>query len=108
MPWSELLQPHVAGTLSSQTVSGNILVMESRSDVKLSDDKSLVRVRVKLSEDRDTHESNVTIDSDFFLNERVSISEAMNQLDYFHERATRLFRWAITKRLHEAMEPEVI
>lgn len=106
VPWKELLHPHVAGTLSSEIVSEDIIHLESRTDIKLSDGKSVVRIGVRLSEDRETQESNVTIDSDFFLGEMVAISEVMNQLDYFHERASRLFRWAITERLHEAMEPQ--
>ena len=46
------------------------------------------------------------IDSDFFNNNKLTIDEARDKLDYFHIRASRLIQWCITETIHKAMEPE--
>ena len=103
-PWSELLQPQFLGLLSS-SVGQHVLLHESQSDIRLADDVSLVKLRIKFARGEESNDGSLTFDSDFFRRGEMTTDGALSQLDYFHERAFRLFRWAITDRLHQAMEP---
>ena len=104
VPWAELIKPPLSGLLDS-SVSQGVMLYESRSDIKLADDAGLVRVRVKFSQEQEDVEGSLTIDSDFFITSDVATDDALRHLDYFNKRAYRLFRWAITDRLHQAMGP---
>ena len=83
----------------------HVLLHESQSDIRLADDVSLVKLRIKFARGEESNDGSLTFDSDFFRRGEMTTDGALSQLDYFHERAFRLFRWAITDRLHQAMEP---
>jgi len=106
--WDELLQPYVAGPLGSAQVASNLKSTESRYEVQLSDGESLVRVITRFVEAKGDGEVCFMIDSDFHTIGRMSVSDVMTKLDYFNLRASRLFQWSITPRLHQAMEPELL
>jgi uncharacterized protein (TIGR04255 family) len=103
--WGELLQPYILGILGSNNVSKNVKDMESRNELLLSDNQSIVRIIIRLVE-TDNGEICFLIDSDFFNTEKTSIKTVFEKLDFFNARGSRLIQWCITDRLHNAMEPE--
>lgn len=103
--WSELLQPHILGMLSSSEIQKNILIFENKYEIKLSDNKSISRIITKFVETLDDTEKCYSIDTDFFNNSKIEIDKAIEILDYFSIRGARLIRWCITDRLYNAMEP---
>ena len=48
------------------------------------------------------------IDADFYNAGKVPVEGAIEKLDYFNKHASRLLRWCITDRLHQAMEPQAL
>lgn len=105
--WGDLLQAHALGLLSSSVVSRNIESLDAKYEVLLEDGSSVARIVMALVQwqENDAEEC-FMIDTDFYTVQKTTIEEVQNKLDYFHVRASRLIRWLITDRLHNAMEPE--
>jgi uncharacterized protein (TIGR04255 family) len=107
--WCELLQPYALGLLSAPDVGNCVQSLECRYEVLLEDNSSVATIIMALVE---WHENNneecFMIDTDFYTTGKTEIADADPKLDYFHVRASRLIQWFITRRLHEAMEPEIL
>jgi uncharacterized protein (TIGR04255 family) len=105
IPWSELLQPYIAGILGAPGVSNHVQGFENTYEVRLADGESVVRIVTRLVEAADDGESCFMIDSDYSNMNKTAIQSAVERLNYFNIRASRLIQWSITDRLHQAMEP---
>ncbi|MHB8336515.1 MAG: TIGR04255 family protein [Ignavibacteriaceae bacterium] len=105
--WKELLNPLLVGLLSTE-FKNNIDVFESIYEIKLIDNISKVRIATSLVEEINTKEKSFMVDSDFSHSKRASQDLAMEKLEFLHQRSTRLIRYIVTDKLHNAMEPEVI
>ena len=103
--WTELLQPQILGVLDSE-ISESVRNLESVYQIALPERESIVRVFTQLAQDRNRNEICYVIDSDFFKASKTPIDDVMGNLDYFNAHAFKLFRWCITERLHESMEPQ--
>ena len=68
----------------------------------------MVRIISRFVEDREPGEICYMIDSDFFNASKTQIESAIEKLDYFNVRGSRLIQWCITDRLHNAMEPQLL
>lgn len=106
--WNELIQPHLLGILALPDMGGNVQRFESAYDIRLHDGKSVVRVAARTVDKIDTQESCFMIDSDFFKTQKLNRNEVFDGLNYLNTRASRLIRWCITERLHQAMEPQLL
>lgn len=104
-PWRELISNPVLGIVSDSGFGETVVHAEGKFEVPLNDGVSLVRMRVGFVPAADTDEILFKIDNDFFRREATPISAYEEVLEYLHLRARRLFRWCITDRLHETMEP---
>ena len=104
-PWTELLNPHILGVLSSNDFEESVLAINHVTEMKLKDDISRVRIIDGLVEDVDTNEMCYTIDSDFHVIQDVGVQDSLGKLDYFNQRGSRLIQWCISEKLHNAMEP---
>jgi uncharacterized protein (TIGR04255 family) len=103
--WSELLKPHILGLLGSSDIEGKIESLENKCEIQLSDNSSKVRIITILGEHLVAKENCFVLDSDLFNEGKMSIEQVWNKLEYLHDRSSRLIRWSITDKLHEAMEP---
>lgn len=103
-PWSQLLQPYIAGPLSNETVADSITSSVQTFEVSLENNVGMARVQHGLV-DSDKQEQCYLIDSDLFTDDRTEADHAIGILDGFNKQGTRLFRWCITTRLHESMGP---
>lgn len=106
--WSELLQPHIAGALSSPNgVPEAVLETASRFVVALEEHETKIQVRHGLAEEESGSAGKPAymIDSDFFSAARTGVDDAPDILEYFHRFSGSLFRWCLRDRLHRAMEP---
>jgi uncharacterized protein (TIGR04255 family) len=106
--WNELLKSYVSGILAAPEVGNYVRNFESKYEIKLSDEESAVRIITKLVKAKDNSEICYTIDSDFSNSQKTEIASALERLDYFNARASRLIQWCITERLHNAMEPQLL
>jgi len=105
--WTDLLQSYSLGLLSS-SVSKEVKSCESVYEIKLSDSESIVRIATSLVIDARTSRECYMVDSDFYTPKRTPPDKAFDKLEFLHQRATRLIRWIITDKLHNAMEPQEI
>jgi uncharacterized protein (TIGR04255 family) len=103
--WTELLQPQMLGVLDSE-ISESVRNLESVYQIALPERENAVRVFTQLAQDKNSNEVCYVIDSDFFKASKTPIDDVIGNLDYFNAHAFRLFRWCITERLHESMEPQ--
>jgi uncharacterized protein (TIGR04255 family) len=106
--WDELFQPYILGLLNSKDIKDRIKTLDNNHEILLSDDISKVKIMTKFVNYIENDELCFMIDSDFYLNKRIELSDSREKLDFFNKRASRLIRWCITDKLHEAMEPNEI
>jgi len=106
--WSDLLQPYIVGILGAPGVGNSVANFESRYEVTLGDGRGTVRIVTKFVEAEEGGEVCFGIDSDFFTTDRTLIDSAMEALDFFNVRASRLMRWCISDRLHASMDPREV
>lgn len=106
--WGQLLEPHIAGVLAWGDVEGSVDVSAVKAELRLQDFNGRVSLQHGLAESEDSKELCYLIDTDFFTNENTSIQNATNVLNSFNKNARELFRWCITEKLHNAMEPRSI
>ncbi len=107
--WSELLEPHVLGLLSTPECK-SIMNFDNRYELELSDHESIAALKTSFAfnSQSDLQDSCFLIDTDFFNTKKTLIKDVFVKLSFLHERASRLIRWVIKPRLHEAMEPKEI
>ena len=101
--WKELIKPYVAPEMDTP-ISGDLEDTEHILLVRL-DQISRVRIYHGIAKVAEPAEEAYLIDNDFFTDQRVEISDAIERLDRFNRSSGHLFRWCIRNRLHESMEP---
>ncbi len=100
--WSELLKSWMLGVLDSDA-KAFVQSVTTQAVIRLPEVRGgHVNLRCKLSEDG----QKFLIDADFFTKERSAGDDVLNALDSFNRSAGRLFRWAITDRLRDALGPQ--
>lgn len=107
VPWSELLQQHVAAEFSSQ-IAGAIDEVSHQMLVSLPGGEGKFTLRHGTARKPGEGETFYLVDSDFFSDERTEMDHALDRLDNFNRLAGQLFRWTISDRLHRAMEPTAL
>lgn len=100
--WSELLKPHILGELGDPLVAASVRHVLRELTVELSEARGKVRIVHGLDDD----DGSYVIDADFYTENKTPVEGAGDVLNGFNKRAGRLFRWCITKRLHDAMDPK--
>jgi uncharacterized protein (TIGR04255 family) len=106
-PWEELIQPYFIGLINSP-VSKNVDAFENTSEVILEDKVSKARIITGFALKDDLSDKAFVIDTDFSFNQKHKLPEGIDKLNFFHDRATRLIRFAIHERLHQALIPKEI
>ena len=112
VPFSELIQPCYLGLLAEEDVAENAV---SRSTV---DCEMAIRggCRIKLHAgpgkvkrgNREDPEIKFIFDQDLYMNGPVPANLVPGALQTLHSQADSIFRGAITEKLHEAMDPEIL
>jgi len=103
-PWSELLMPQVLGILGDEHVGSSVLDFQSRFVSQLDDNVSVAKVVTGI-EEGDSNGLSFRIDSDFFTESNIPVEDVNDKLNYLASQGSRLFRWCITEKLHEALMP---
>jgi len=105
-PWAELLQPYIAGELSSALAERSVEKKLSEALIALDTQHAKVSVHHGLAEVEGSLETGYIIDSDFYTERPMETADAITILESFNKDARRFFRWCITDRLHRALEPQ--
>jgi len=107
--WQDLLEPHIIAELGDEEVANSIARIQTRAVIKIPDipDGQITLIH-GLTQPQGSDEECYVIDADFSVERKEGVDEPFEILDKFHWLAGRLFKWAITERLHNAMEPRII
>jgi len=107
--WQDLLKPHIIAELGDKDISGAILRIQTRVIIKIHDiPNGQVVLNHGLITPNGSDEECYLIDADFSVERKEGVDEPFEILGGFNRMAGRLFRWAITERLYNAMEPRAI
>jgi uncharacterized protein (TIGR04255 family) len=105
--WAELLSPTLVGFFGASEPEIRNAVRESGSNVRIALDgatDSFVHINHGLAQKGDGDDERVyLIDADYFTNRQRDSGEINGLLGYFRQEAGRLFRWAITDTLRDAL-----
>jgi uncharacterized protein (TIGR04255 family) len=105
-PWSDLLNPSVAGFLGAEVDSIRRAVREVQETVLFELDGAegaQARLTHGLAEHAETRRPVYLFDADYYREAQHGGSEVLGLLDYFRGEAGNLFRWAISDTLQEAL-----
>jgi uncharacterized protein (TIGR04255 family) len=105
--WDSLVNSSIAGILGAQELYHGVREIRSEALIELDDDivpGGFAKIRHGLLERPDGGQA-YRIDADFFTQERSASDDVFRILDRFNRLAGNLFRWAITRKLQEALEP---
>jgi uncharacterized protein (TIGR04255 family) len=108
VPWSRLIEPHVAGPMGAPAIAEEIQEATSRILFRLPHDQGSVNLRHGTGTREHDDEPIYLIDADFFSEDKAEVDNVFPRLDCFNQLATRLFRWCISDELHTAMGPTPI
>lgn len=109
VPWTEVLRPHIAGFLTSGDIDeGEIIAHQVSTRLRL--DSGIAVLNHGLVRHTQTEEVGYLVDGDFFIEDKLEASSdgILGQLDAFNTHAGDLFRWCISERLHQALDPQPV
>ncbi|MGA7981003.1 MAG: TIGR04255 family protein [Chromatiaceae bacterium] len=107
-PWSELLQPHISGELAVADIASSIREKRTTTVIELDDGAGLLRANHFLAQIVDTKEQVFVVDADIFYEGKVENTHAVEHLNTLNRYGGRFFRWCITDKLFNAMDPEPV
>ena len=107
--WQDLIKTHIIAELGDKNVSDAILRIQTRVIIKIPDiPNGQIMLNHGLVIPNGSNEKCYFIDADFSVERKEGVNEPFKILEKFNRLAGQLFRWAITERLHSAMEPRAI
>jgi uncharacterized protein (TIGR04255 family) len=107
VPWRDLLNPNIAGELTSP-ISDDVVEAAHVLVVKLNEHGDRVRMNHGRMTTQNPDEVSYVIDNDFFSEQRTETGNARTKLDELHRESGNCFRWCISRTLHNAMEPQPV
>lgn len=107
--WCDLLTQYIVAELGDPQVADAINQIRTRCVIELSEiPGGRVILTHGLLKETEAAPQCYLIDADFAIENVEVLDETFNILDKFNRLAGRLFRWAITEKLHNAMGPESV
>jgi uncharacterized protein (TIGR04255 family) len=104
--WKHLIKPGVLGVLGNDDMSDNIENLENISLIKLTGPNIILKTDVKTIRKTEGGELCLMMDFDLTEKRERSLNEITAALNHLNAGLTRIFRWGIKTRLHNALEPE--
>lgn len=108
-PWHDLINVKLLGELGVEEIRESVQEISTVSLLAIdSVVGGAVRIRHGLKATSKSEKNNTVyaFDADFFTQERSSRNDVERILAEFNKLSGNLWRWAITQRLHDALEPE--
>ncbi len=104
--WNELLNSYISKLYDEENcISKNIIGEQSSIRVKLEDNGQL-SLQYGLVTNNATREECFLIDGDFFHEGKVNNGSVREYMDKYNLSARNLFRWCITDKVHNALQPQ--
>jgi uncharacterized protein (TIGR04255 family) len=104
-PWTKLLKPEIVGELALPDIEQRVLDARRVLRVGMSMPGATLLLQHGLSKPTGSTEFGYTMDFDFYTEQRTGVKDAETTLNGLHEGVGRAFRWCITDRLHDALDP---
>jgi len=104
--WSELIHQQFLGILASE-VKDSVNEFTSACEIRLADEISSVRIITALVQNLEL-EKCFMIDNDFYTPSKIKFEDVDEKLDFINERSTRLIKYIVKPKLHDAMEARKI
>lgn len=105
VPWPELLQPWIAGPISSPHIGDDTEGMQLQCKFRLPDNKGQIEAFFATGTHNQSSEPVFLIGAHVLNNSRKELADVMPCLESLHYEAGCFFRECITDRLHAAMRP---
>ena len=106
--WSDLINVHLLGMMGDSKLSQNIKGMNSNVILKCDNDINMqIQTGIFVKMDN-TSDEVFLIDNDTFSTRKNTTDDVMNLLNSLHEEPRKFLHYAITEKLRNIMEPEVI
>jgi len=102
--WKDLLHPHIASIFNVTDDDADVEANYTQATVRLGTDRKVL-MNFGLGHDPVAKESLYVIDNDFFSEKRIEVNDATTILNSLHGESGRLFRWCVSDKLHDALEP---
>jgi len=107
--WSDLLTQYIVAELGDPKLADAISQIRTRCVIELSEiPGGRVVLTHGLFKETETAPQGYLIDADFAIEKVEALDETFNILGKFNRLAGKLFRWAITEKLHSAMGPKSV
>jgi uncharacterized protein (TIGR04255 family) len=103
--WSELLKKEILGEIALKEIEANLQDARRVLRIKTSSGSGFILLQHGLGVTPGSTEVGYMIDLDFSSEPKTEVSDAWSALDSLHAGVGRAFRWCISDRLHDAMEP---
>ena len=105
-PWLELFNKSFIGMLGNVDLSKEVKEFQVETLFTIPDvDRGLVKIRHGLTDHQSGDQQVYLIDADFHTDTRSSPENAFAILDRFNEWGGHFFRWAISDKLRDALQP---
>jgi uncharacterized protein (TIGR04255 family) len=102
--WAELIRREILAELAIPELAGRMRQFSHEYLLTL-DDGSQMKVRHGLARERGRAEAVYLIDADYYAERTTEPGDATTILDEFNKLSGRFFRWCITDKLHNALQP---
>ena len=106
--WSELLTAEVGGALTSPELAQRIDSSSSEFHCSLDDPNSFLTLKTSIALAEPGREHCFVINSEFHTHSKTETANVEQVLGTFNRSAGQLFRWAIQRRLHDALQPNSV
>lgn len=108
--WTDLIQPWIVDELHNPQFSGSVKTIMKNLLIATDDGYVQFNHGLVMAQDPESklQELAYLLDTDLFVEGKIKQDNVWNTLDKFKQTAGQFFRWCITEKLHEAMEPRPI
>ena len=103
--WGELFNPEFAGLLGANSIGEAVEEARAQVLLRLGEGSNLVRINHGFAKRASDGYIVYSIDADFFTSNRTEIDHVGETLNIFNRCAGHFFRWAISDKLRDALEP---
>lgn len=105
-PWTDFVRKDLLGELANEAISSRIF--EARSSVRVhldNENQDCVLINHGLADVEEIDHPCYLIDLDYYNSNRMETGDALAAIGRLHGFSTNVFQWAISRDLHEAMQP---
>ncbi|MGB3691335.1 MAG: TIGR04255 family protein [Spirulinaceae cyanobacterium] len=108
--WKYLIPEHIAPEFYTPEIADSVKAFMKNVEIDVEYGRLQFKHGLVMTQDpeKGKSEPGYLLDADFFVDQKTRREDVWNVLDKFKESAGRLFKWSITDKLHNAMEPESI